>query len=83
MLFRSIPDETKGERLVAFYSAKDVSPETLWSHLSESSLPKLWIPKRDNLYYLDPIPMLGSGKIDLKKVRELAERYTSKPHAQA
>ncbi|PYR64205.1 MAG: hypothetical protein DMF91_01045 [Acidobacteria bacterium] len=71
----AIPDETKGERLVAFYSTKDVPPQTLWSRLSESSLPRLWIPKRDNLYYLDPIPMLGSGKVDLKKVRELAVRY--------
>src|SRR5438552_2370828 len=71
----AIPDESKGERLVAFYSVKEVTPETLWSRLSESSLPRLWIPKRDNLYYLDPIPMLGSGKVDLKKVRELAVRY--------
>ena len=53
------------------------------SRLSESSLPRLWIPKRDNLYYLDVIPLLGSGKIDLKRVRELALRYASEPHAQA
>ena len=71
-------DETKGERLVAFYSTKDVPPQTLWSRLSESSLPRLWIPKRDNLYYLDPIPMLGSGKVDRHALRawatQLAER---------
>ena len=41
------------------------------------------IPKRDNLYYLDPIPMLGSGKVDLKKVRDLALQYVSEPRAQA
>ena len=79
----AIPDEARGERLVAFYSTKDLSPETLWSRLSESNLPRLWIPKRDSLYYLDVIPMLGSGKVDLKKVRELALLYTSEPHAQA
>ena len=50
----------------------DVPPETLWSGLCDSTLPKLWIPKRNNLYCLDVIPMLGSGKVDLKKVRELA-----------
>jgi len=70
----AIPDESKGERLVAFYEKKDVPPETLWSRLCDSTLPKLWIPKRDNLYCLDVIPMLGSGKVDLKKVRELAVR---------
>jgi len=79
----AIPDEAKGERLVAFYCTKDLAPEALWSRLSESNLPRLWIPKRDNLYYLDVIPMLGSGKVDLKKVRELALLYTSEPHAQA
>lgn len=68
----AIPDESKGERLVAFYARPDVSPETLWSRLCESSLPKLWIPKRENLHYLDAIPLLGTGKVDLKRVRALA-----------
>lgn len=68
----AIPDESKGERLVAFYTSKEVSPETLWSRLCESNLPKLWIPKRDNLYYVDAIPLLGSGKVDLKNVRARA-----------
>ncbi len=47
-------------------------PETLWLRLCESNLPKLWIPKRENLYYLGVIPLLGTGKVDLKKVRALA-----------
>jgi acyl-[acyl-carrier-protein]-phospholipid O-acyltransferase / long-chain-fatty-acid--[acyl-carrier-protein] ligase len=68
----AIPDESKGERLVAFHTSKSVSPETLWLGLCESKLPKLWIPKRENLYYLDAIPLLGTGKVDLKKVRALA-----------
>jgi acyl-[acyl-carrier-protein]-phospholipid O-acyltransferase/long-chain-fatty-acid--[acyl-carrier-protein] ligase len=68
----AIPDESRGERLVAFYTNRDVSPETLWAQLGESNLPRLWIPKRENLYYLDVLPLLGSGKVDLKKVRERA-----------
>ncbi len=68
----AIPDESKGERLVAFYARPDVPPEMLWSRLCESNLPKLWIPKRENLHYLDAIPLLGTGKVDLKRVRALA-----------
>lgn len=68
----AIPDESKGERLVAFHTSKSVLPETLWLRLCESNLPKLWIPKRENLYYLGAIPLLGTGKVDLKKVRALA-----------
>ena len=68
----AIPDESKGERLVAFYTSKDVPPETLCSRLCESNLPKLWIPKRENLYFIESIPLLGTGKVDLKRVRALA-----------
>jgi hypothetical protein len=35
-------------------------------------LPKLWIPKRENLHAVESIPLLGSGKADLKKVKQLA-----------
>ena len=68
----AIPDDAKGERLVAFYTRPDMSPEALWSRLGESNLPKLWIPKRENLRYIDTIQILGSGKVDLKRVRSLA-----------
>jgi acyl-[acyl-carrier-protein]-phospholipid O-acyltransferase/long-chain-fatty-acid--[acyl-carrier-protein] ligase len=68
----AVPDESKGERLVAFYTSKSVSRETLWFRLNESNLPKLWIPKRENLYDIDAIPLLGTGKVDLKRVRALA-----------
>ena len=46
--------------------------EDLWNKLNESELPKLWIPKRENLHPIDTIPVLGSGKVDLKKVKTLA-----------
>ena len=49
-----------------------MSPEALWARLGESGLPKLWIPKRDSLIYFESIPLLGSGKVDLRKVKELA-----------
>ncbi len=39
-------------------------------------LPRLWIPKRDNLYLIDAIPTLGTGKIDLRAVKALAAAKT-------
>jgi acyl-[acyl-carrier-protein]-phospholipid O-acyltransferase/long-chain-fatty-acid--[acyl-carrier-protein] ligase len=68
----AVPDAQKGERLVAFYSQNGVAAEELWERLNESELPKLWIPKRENLHQVESIPMLGSGKVDLKKVKTLA-----------
>jgi len=68
----AVPDEQKGERLVAFYSQTSTSIEDLWAKLNLSDLPKLWIPKRENLYCIESIPLLGSGKVDLKAIRRLA-----------
>jgi hypothetical protein len=37
-----------------------------------SDLPKLWIPKRDDIRIVDAIPMLGSGKVDFRALRAMA-----------
>src|SRR5262249_2167746 len=70
----AVADDAKGERLVAFYTDPDVTPQLLWEGLSQSGLPKLWIPKREDLRYVDAIPTLGTGKVDLRSVRRLASR---------
>jgi acyl-[acyl-carrier-protein]-phospholipid O-acyltransferase/long-chain-fatty-acid--[acyl-carrier-protein] ligase len=68
----SVPDETKGERLVAFYTDPEVTPQRVWELLSTTSMPKLWLPKRDDLRFIEAIPTLGTGKIDLRSVRDMA-----------
>jgi len=68
----SVPDELKGERLVAFYTDPDMTPQELWDQLSATGLPKLWVPKREDLRRIDAIPTLGTGKTDLRAVRQLA-----------
>lgn len=68
----AIPDEHRGEKLIAFYSRNGIDPDELWEKLNHSELPKFWIPKRENIYSIDSIPLLGSGKIDLKRVKRLA-----------
>jgi acyl-[acyl-carrier-protein]-phospholipid O-acyltransferase/long-chain-fatty-acid--[acyl-carrier-protein] ligase len=73
----AIPDDTKGERLMAFYTAATMLPETLWSRLCETNLPKLWIPKRDSVHQVEAIPLLGTGKVDLRAVKALALEMTS------
>jgi acyl-[acyl-carrier-protein]-phospholipid O-acyltransferase/long-chain-fatty-acid--[acyl-carrier-protein] ligase len=68
----SVPDDAKGERLVAFYTDPSTAPQQLWDRLSATDLPKLWVPKRDDLRHIDAIPTLGTGKTDLRAVRQLA-----------
>ena len=74
-----IPDEQRGEKLVALYTNAEMEPGEVWSRLSETSLPKLWLPKRENIYQVDSLPTLGSGKLDLRGVKakalELSEAH--------
>jgi acyl-[acyl-carrier-protein]-phospholipid O-acyltransferase/long-chain-fatty-acid--[acyl-carrier-protein] ligase len=69
-----VPDEAKGERLVVLYTRPDVAPGDLWHMLSESGLPKLWIPKAENIYCLEALPTLGTGKLDIRQAKEIAKQ---------
>jgi acyl-[acyl-carrier-protein]-phospholipid O-acyltransferase/long-chain-fatty-acid--[acyl-carrier-protein] ligase len=68
----AVPDPVKGERLVAFYTDPDLRAHEIWETLSRLELPKLWIPKREDLHIVESIPTLGTGKTDLRAVRQLA-----------
>jgi acyl-[acyl-carrier-protein]-phospholipid O-acyltransferase/long-chain-fatty-acid--[acyl-carrier-protein] ligase len=75
----SVPDETKGERLVAFYTDPDVKAHELWEGLCRTELPRLWLPKREELHFIESIPTLGTGKVDLRAVRQLAADRATVP----
>lgn len=72
-----IPDDQRGERLVALYTRPDMTPAELWQRLSETSLPKLWMPKRENVYQVDALPTLGTGKLDLAGVKAKAQQLAT------
>jgi acyl-[acyl-carrier-protein]-phospholipid O-acyltransferase/long-chain-fatty-acid--[acyl-carrier-protein] ligase len=74
-----VPDATKGERLVAFYTDPDVTPHDLWERLCQTELPRLWLPKREDLHFTESIPTLGTGKVDLRGVRQLAAERAESP----
>jgi acyl-[acyl-carrier-protein]-phospholipid O-acyltransferase/long-chain-fatty-acid--[acyl-carrier-protein] ligase len=67
-----VPDEQRGERLVVLYTNRAVTAAELWQKLSASELPKLWVPKREDIHCVDAIPTLGTGKVDLRGARALA-----------
>jgi acyl-[acyl-carrier-protein]-phospholipid O-acyltransferase/long-chain-fatty-acid--[acyl-carrier-protein] ligase len=67
----SVPDDRKGESLVVLYTG-DIDIEQLCRSMSESGLPKLWLPKQSAYYQVEEIPVLGSGKLDLKRVKAMA-----------
>jgi acyl-[acyl-carrier-protein]-phospholipid O-acyltransferase/long-chain-fatty-acid--[acyl-carrier-protein] ligase len=68
----AVPDVQKGERLVVLYTDQALSPDDVWERLCSTDLPKLWLPKREHFYYVDAIPVLATGKVDLQQVKRLA-----------
>jgi acyl-[acyl-carrier-protein]-phospholipid O-acyltransferase / long-chain-fatty-acid--[acyl-carrier-protein] ligase len=64
-----VPDAAKGEAIVLL-TTKEVTPDALRTKLSEVGVPNLWVPRI--IRRVDQIPMLGTGKTDLKRCRELA-----------
>ncbi|MCE5186858.1 MAG: MFS transporter [Planctomycetaceae bacterium] len=67
-----VPEEKKGEKLVMLYVKDRVDPDKLHDILRQSGLSNLYIPKRESLVPVDEIPRLGSGKVDMMRVRQLA-----------
>ena len=64
-----VQDKAKGEALVLL-SAVDVDLAQLRKKLHDAGVPNLWIPK--HVQRVGTIPVLASGKLDLKRCKELA-----------
>jgi acyl-[acyl-carrier-protein]-phospholipid O-acyltransferase/long-chain-fatty-acid--[acyl-carrier-protein] ligase len=65
----AVPDEQRGERLVVLYAHKELTADILWEHLSRTDLPRLWLPKREHFYAVETLPVLGTGKVDLRAAK--------------
>jgi len=67
-----VPDETQGEYLVVCLTPHAGDMDQLYQALKQSGLPNLWIPSRAHFITIPNIPLLGTGKTDLRSVREMA-----------
>ena len=66
----STADPAKGEQLVVLH-VDDIDAEAIRTALAAEGLANLWIPKV--FKKVPAIPILGTGKLDLNKLRELAQ----------
>lgn len=67
-----VPDDRKGERLVVLYTLDDATLAPVLEKFAASDLPNLWKPRGDEFFHIDALPYLGTGKLDLRKVRDMA-----------
>jgi acyl-[acyl-carrier-protein]-phospholipid O-acyltransferase/long-chain-fatty-acid--[acyl-carrier-protein] ligase len=68
----AIPDEKKGERLIVLHTLAQEKLEECLEQFAKSDLPALWRPRADQFVRIETLPYLGTGKLDLRKARELA-----------
>jgi acyl-[acyl-carrier-protein]-phospholipid O-acyltransferase/long-chain-fatty-acid--[acyl-carrier-protein] ligase len=73
----SVPDEKKGERLIVLHLPTHKCISELREGLKQAGLPNLFIPSADSFIEVDSIPVLGTGKLDLKQARDVALEKTN------
>ena len=75
----AVPDERKGERLVVIHESFSKTPGELCEGLREKGLPNIYIPSTDSFFEVDQVPLLGTGKLDLRAVKEKALELCGQP----
>ncbi len=71
----AVPDRKRGERLIAMITGDGPDDPEAWIESSMHEHPPLWRPRAQDLHTVESIPMLGTGKRDLGRIRLLAEEF--------
>ncbi len=72
----AVPDGKKGERLVVLHTLPPEDLQPLLERLGESGLPNLWTPRPNRFFFVEELPHLGTGKLDLRRIREIALEFS-------
>jgi len=66
------PDQKKGERIVVLHTLPEAKLAEVLEKLAACDLPALWKPKGNQFVHVNAIPILGTGKMDLRGIKALA-----------
>ncbi|MCS6896571.1 MAG: hypothetical protein NZM29_01235, partial [Nitrospira sp.] len=77
-----IPDEKKGEKLAVLHTVDEALIPGVLEKLAARGLPNLFIPNKHDFIKVEALPVLGTGKLDLRGVKRIAmERLSPKTSA--
>jgi acyl-[acyl-carrier-protein]-phospholipid O-acyltransferase/long-chain-fatty-acid--[acyl-carrier-protein] ligase len=71
-----LPDQKKGERLVVLHRLPVDSLPACIEKLTQSDLPNIWKPRPDQFFKVEKFPYLGTGKLDLREVKNMAGKLS-------
>jgi acyl-[acyl-carrier-protein]-phospholipid O-acyltransferase / long-chain-fatty-acid--[acyl-carrier-protein] ligase len=69
----SVRDDKKGERLAVLHCNCTHEIEVIVKNLQGAGLPNIFIPKPRDFVPVEALPVLGTGKMDLRAMKRIAE----------
>jgi acyl-[acyl-carrier-protein]-phospholipid O-acyltransferase/long-chain-fatty-acid--[acyl-carrier-protein] ligase len=78
LVVTSVSDDQKGERFVVLHLDLGLDVDELLKRVRYSGLPPLWVPRREHFFQVESLPVMGSGKLDLKLVKQTAQKLTAR-----
>jgi acyl-[acyl-carrier-protein]-phospholipid O-acyltransferase / long-chain-fatty-acid--[acyl-carrier-protein] ligase len=72
-----IADSKHGERICVIYTDLGMSPVQLHQRLTAGPMPKVWIPSQRDFVHVAEIPITSTGKVDLRRLKQLALEHAS------
>ncbi len=73
----AVPDAQRGERIVVVHRELCKPAAQIVKELGQTDLPNLWLPSADSFLQVEKLPVLGTGKLDLKGLKQLALAHYS------
>ena len=73
----AVPDEKKGERIMVVTTQTGAKLDAVLEKLAACDLPALWKPKPGQFVRVDALPVLGTGKLDLRAIKTIAISQTA------
>jgi acyl-[acyl-carrier-protein]-phospholipid O-acyltransferase/long-chain-fatty-acid--[acyl-carrier-protein] ligase len=70
----AIDDERKGEKLCVLHTVMELNEDTIREILKALEIPNLWKPNAKNWQRVDALPLLGTGKLNYRAMKEQAAR---------
>jgi len=70
----AIPDERKGEKLCVIHTDLKKTPDEIVEILKSLDIPNLWKPNSNDWIQIESLPLLGTGKLDFRTLKEIAQR---------
>jgi acyl-[acyl-carrier-protein]-phospholipid O-acyltransferase/long-chain-fatty-acid--[acyl-carrier-protein] ligase len=67
-----VPCERKGEKLAVIHTYEEDLLRLL-EKMTGRGLPNLFIPKPSQFVKVEALPLLGSGKLDVRKLKQIAQ----------